>query len=197
MHESTKLWLQEDNQTNSEIAVADNIQRCQSGQESVNDSTLQVSRRSTPGTTVAYVYTMCYCTICINYGAMGGNQYKVLKSVPAACVPCVQISIWIISELGIPLHADRPCMLSHMLIHVSMSYLSLQVAPSQYSPNMPTPPALYTLTAVQVLELLKTNTITVEAYAQSLLDRIHDRDDIVKAWAHLGESCSAHIKHFI
>ncbi|KAI4664153.1 uncharacterized protein J4E79_003655 [Alternaria viburni] len=50
---------------------------------------------------------------------------------------------------------------------------------------MSTPPALYTLTAVQVLELLKTNTITVEAYAQSVLDRIRDRDHIVKAWAHL------------
>ena len=55
-------------------------------------------------------------------------------------------------------------------------------------------PALHTLTAVQVLELLKANTITVQAYAQSLIDRIRDRDDIVKAWAHLGESCSAY-KH--
>ncbi|KAI4705603.1 hypothetical protein J4E81_000487 [Alternaria sp. BMP 2799] len=50
---------------------------------------------------------------------------------------------------------------------------------------MSTSPALYTRTAVQVLELLKANTITVEAYAQSLLDRIRDRDDVVKAWAHL------------
>ncbi|KAI4682043.1 uncharacterized protein J4E88_004931 [Alternaria novae-zelandiae] len=37
----------------------------------------------------------------------------------------------------------------------------------------------------RVLELLKANTITVETYAQSLLDRIRDRDDVVKAWAHL------------
>ncbi|KAI4619010.1 hypothetical protein J4E83_005962 [Alternaria metachromatica] len=38
---------------------------------------------------------------------------------------------------------------------------------------------------IHILELLKANTITVEAYAQSLLDRIHDRDNIVEAWAHL------------
>ncbi|KAI4713882.1 hypothetical protein J4E89_001331 [Alternaria sp. Ai002NY15] len=73
------------------LAIADISQRYQNGRESVNDSTLRVSRQTTPGTTVA----------------------------------------------------------------------------------------------LQVLELLKANTITVQAYAQSLLDRIHDRDDIVKAWAHL------------
>ena len=88
-------------------------------------------------------------------------------------------------------------MLSHILIHVSMPYLSLQAAPSQYSPNMSTSPALYTLTAVQVLELLKANITTVEAYAQSLLDRIRDREDVVKAWTHLGESCSAYKHHSI
>ncbi|KAI4671959.1 uncharacterized protein J4E78_000457 [Alternaria triticimaculans] len=55
---------------------------------------------------------------------------------------------------------------------------------------MSTSPALYTLTAVEALELLKANTITVETYAQSLLDRIRDRDDIVKAWAHLGQTSS-------
>jgi len=122
VHESTNLWLQKENQTHSEIAVADNIQRCQSGQESVNDSTLQVSRRTTPGTTVAYVYTMYYCTICIRYGAMGGNQYKVLKSVRATCVSCVQISIWIVSELSIPLHTDRLCTLSQIPVHLSVLY---------------------------------------------------------------------------
>ncbi|KAI8718372.1 Amidase domain-containing protein [Fusarium sp. LHS14.1] len=44
---------------------------------------------------------------------------------------------------------------------------------------------LYKLTATQVLELLKNNTITVEAYARSLLDRIEENDGTVKAWAHL------------
>ncbi|KAL6363912.1 hypothetical protein LRP88_03338 [Fusarium phalaenopsidis] len=41
------------------------------------------------------------------------------------------------------------------------------------------------LTATQVLELLKNNAITVEAYARSLLDRIKENDGTVKAWAHL------------
>ncbi|KAL6407639.1 amidase [Ilyonectria robusta] len=40
------------------------------------------------------------------------------------------------------------------------------------------------LTATQVLELLKNNTLTVEAYARSLLDRIQARDSTVKAWAY-------------
>lgn len=45
----------------------------------------------------------------------------------------------------------------------------------------------YKLTATQVLELLKNNDITVEAYARSLLDRIKEKDGTVKAWAHLGK----------
>lgn len=45
----------------------------------------------------------------------------------------------------------------------------------------------YKLTATQVLELLRTNAITVEIYARSLLDRIKERDGIVKAWAYLGK----------
>lgn len=43
------------------------------------------------------------------------------------------------------------------------------------------------LTATQVLELLKNNTLTVEAYARSLLDRIQARDSTVKAWAYFGK----------
>ncbi|KAF2963233.1 hypothetical protein GQX73_g10340 [Xylaria multiplex] len=43
----------------------------------------------------------------------------------------------------------------------------------------------YTLTAVQVLNLLKNNSLTVEDYARSLLDRINERDNTVKAWAYL------------
>ncbi|EEU42436.1 uncharacterized protein NECHADRAFT_40299 [Fusarium vanettenii 77-13-4] len=45
--------------------------------------------------------------------------------------------------------------------------------------------SLYKLTATEVLELLKNNTITVEEYARSLLDRIQENDGTVKAWAHL------------
>ncbi|KAI1147153.1 amidase signature enzyme [Nemania diffusa] len=44
---------------------------------------------------------------------------------------------------------------------------------------------LYTLTAVKVLDLLKSNSLTVEDYARSLLSRIKDRDDTVRAWAYL------------
>ncbi|KAJ4215436.1 hypothetical protein NW759_009853 [Fusarium solani] len=43
----------------------------------------------------------------------------------------------------------------------------------------------YKLTATQVLELLKNNAITVEAYARSLLNRIKENDGTVKVWAHL------------
>ncbi|CAH0020857.1 unnamed protein product [Clonostachys rhizophaga] len=41
------------------------------------------------------------------------------------------------------------------------------------------------LTSTQVLSRLRDNTITVEAYAESLLERIKERDGIVKAWAYL------------
>ncbi|KAJ8123921.1 hypothetical protein ONZ43_g238 [Nemania bipapillata] len=44
---------------------------------------------------------------------------------------------------------------------------------------------LYTLTAVQVRDLLNNNSLTVEDYARSLLDRIRERDGTIKAWAYL------------
>jgi hypothetical protein len=46
--------------------------------------------------------------------------------------------------------------------------------------------ALYALTSTQVLELFKSNTITVEEYASSLLGYIEERDSTVKAWEYLG-----------
>jgi hypothetical protein len=49
---------------------------------------------------------------------------------------------------------------------------------------------LYTLTAMQVLELIKNNSVTVEEYARSLLGRIQEREDTVKAWAYLGRRSS-------
>ena len=48
-------------------------------------------------------------------------------------------------------------------------------------------PPPYELTATQVLDLLKNNTVTVEAYAQSLLDRVNENDSTIKAWAFLGK----------
>ncbi|POS71860.1 amidase [Diaporthe helianthi] len=50
------------------------------------------------------------------------------------------------------------------------------------------PHDLHYLTASEVLKLLENDTITVETYAQSLLNHIKDRDDIVKAWAYLGKT---------
>ncbi|KAH6853276.1 amidase signature domain-containing protein [Chaetomium sp. MPI-CAGE-AT-0009] len=43
----------------------------------------------------------------------------------------------------------------------------------------------YAWTASQALDQLKNNVITVEEYARSLLDRVKERDDIIKAWAYL------------
>ncbi|KAF5967429.1 amidase [Fusarium coicis] len=43
----------------------------------------------------------------------------------------------------------------------------------------------YKWTATQALELLKNDSISVVAYAQSLLSRIQERDRTIKAWAYL------------
>lgn len=43
----------------------------------------------------------------------------------------------------------------------------------------------YRLTGSEALPLLKSGELTVEAYARSLLDRIKQRDHVVKAWAFL------------
>jgi len=43
----------------------------------------------------------------------------------------------------------------------------------------------YKLTASEALALMKKGDLTVEAYAKSLLARIAERDNIVKAWAYL------------
>lgn len=44
---------------------------------------------------------------------------------------------------------------------------------------------LYRLTASQVVAGVRSSSFTVEEYAQSLLSRIKERDDAVKAWAYL------------
>lgn len=43
----------------------------------------------------------------------------------------------------------------------------------------------YEATASQILAQLRDGSLTVEQYAQSLLSRIEQRDDDVKAWAYL------------
>lgn len=52
------------------------------------------------------------------------------------------------------------------------------------SANRPTE-ELWQLTATQILPLLLQNQVTVEQYAKSLLSRIQDRDEEVKAWVYL------------
>ncbi len=43
----------------------------------------------------------------------------------------------------------------------------------------------YRLTASEALALMKDGSLTVEAYSRSLLERIQERDHVVKAWAYL------------
>ncbi|KAL4875888.1 amidase signature domain-containing protein [Aspergillus karnatakaensis] len=45
----------------------------------------------------------------------------------------------------------------------------------------------YRLTATEALKLIKSNELTVQDYARSLLSRIESRDETVKAWAYLNE----------
>lgn len=46
-------------------------------------------------------------------------------------------------------------------------------------------PEPFRLSASESLQKIRAGELTVESYAQSLLDRIKDRDDAVQAWAHL------------
>ena len=46
---------------------------------------------------------------------------------------------------------------------------------------------LYSLTATQVLELYKNDSITVEEYARSLLARVKERNDLIQAWTYYGQ----------
>ena len=52
---------------------------------------------------------------------------------------------------------------------------------------MPVSKALYSLTATQVLELHKLDSITVEEYARSLLARGKERDYLIQAWTYYGQ----------
>ncbi|KAI9172543.1 Glutamyl-tRNA(Gln) amidotransferase subunit A 1 [Paramyrothecium foliicola] len=59
---------------------------------------------------------------------------------------------------------------------------------SASSPSAPLSPELkqaYKLTATEALKQMHRGHMTVEQYAQSLLERIRERDDAVRAWAHL------------
>jgi hypothetical protein len=50
----------------------------------------------------------------------------------------------------------------------------------------PAPTKLCMLTATEILHLIKSDLITVEQYAQALLDRVKSRDRVVKAWQYYG-----------
>lgn len=49
------------------------------------------------------------------------------------------------------------------------------------------PPQFHRMGATEVLKLLKDDKITVATYARDLLDRIDNRESVVKAWTYLGE----------
>lgn len=49
-------------------------------------------------------------------------------------------------------------------------------------------PGLHRLTATQVLDEYSSGKLTVEQYAESLLRRIAERDNDIKAWAYLSPS---------
>ena len=44
------------------------------------------------------------------------------------------------------------------------------------------------LTATEVVEKISTGSVTVEAVTEACLDRIEEREDIVKAWAYIDRS---------
>lgn len=44
---------------------------------------------------------------------------------------------------------------------------------------------LYNLTASQALQKIRADELTIQDYAKSLLKRINQRDDAVRAWAYL------------
>jgi hypothetical protein len=75
-----------------------------------------------------------------------------------------------------------------MLWQQSFQPLSICLLALHISHDLIKMPRLYNFSAIKVLELLKNDTITVEEYAGSLLQRIRERDSIIKAWAYLGNS---------
>jgi hypothetical protein len=42
------------------------------------------------------------------------------------------------------------------------------------------------LTAAQISPYLKSGAVSVESYARALIRRVDQRDDVVKAWRHIG-----------
>lgn len=69
------------------------------------------------------------------------------------------------------------------LYFLSLSFfLSNNHSPSHHITMEPEP---HRLTATDALQLIKSNNLTVESYARSLLSRIDTRDPAVKAWVHL------------
>jgi hypothetical protein len=61
--------------------------------------------------------------------------------------------------------------------------LVYSIVPEQMAPNS----HLCRSSATEIVELIRHNSITVKDYAESLLERIKERDPVVKAWVHLEE----------
>lgn len=52
---------------------------------------------------------------------------------------------------------------------------------------MQLPAKLWSLTATEVLDLVKKDRLTVEDYAKALVTRIESRNRVVKAWKYFGK----------
>ena len=53
-------------------------------------------------------------------------------------------------------------------------------------PSSLPPQDLTLLTAAQISPYLKSGAVSVESYARALISRVDQRDDVVKAWRHIG-----------
>jgi hypothetical protein len=83
-------------------------------------------------------------------------------------------------------HLVQPLPIAEYACAGRIPFLQCSYLPNRNMSTMHSTKALHTLTAVQAYRLLKENNITVEDYAQSLLSRIKERDNIVKAWEYFG-----------
>lgn len=52
---------------------------------------------------------------------------------------------------------------------------------------MQVPAKLWSLTATEVLSLIRKDRLTVEDYAKALVSRIESRNSVVKAWKYFGK----------
>lgn len=130
--------------------------------------------------------------------------YHPLKLSHAICCSCSSPHFLLTRRMLNWIYNSCPLLLAtlaHQLPASRFTYFnSLPLWPSpqphvQAQSTMIVPGPIYALNASEALGLLKNNTITVEEYARSLLDRIKERDSTVNAWAYLGKiSTSWYIK---